>query len=309
MPARCALLLNLHSRRVRRDPSLLPSLGGTFGDRGPFLALRDPSELQPALEEILRFRPDLLFVCGGDGTLRQTLSGLIRAYGDTPLPKVAILKTGTMNTVAGGLGIRRSAIPQLTSLLARPDGPFPSVKLHPLSIDGTHGFIFAVGGFSDFITRYAAVPDPSPLRAVRMLARTTISSLLGTSYARSIFPPFRARIRTDGKPFPGPLDVTTISASAVRHIGFGFRPFAQAEGPTGEFAALILRSSPTSLLRHFLAIRRGRPIRSRTIEQFAASELAIELESERTPMVDGDLLPPRKEFALRRGPAVDFVTG
>jgi diacylglycerol kinase (ATP) len=308
MTGRYAVVANVHSRKIRKDSGLLLSLRETFRDHGPFLALNHPSELPATLKEIRQLRPDVLFICGGDGTLRQTLGELIRTYGDAPLPKIAILKTGTMNTVAGSLGVRLPALPQLRAILSRAF-PLPSVRLHLLEIDGTYGFIFAVGGFSNFIAQYAAVADPSPSRAIRMLTHATLSSIFRTPYARALFPTFRARLGKNGAPFSDPCPVTTVGASAIRHIGFGFKPFAHAEGPEGEFGALILRASPAALVPHLFAIRRGRPIRSRTIQQFSAASLRIELDSPLSPMVDGDLLPPRKEFALRRGPALDFVTG
>ena len=311
MTGRHAVLVNLHSRNVRRDPAFLPALREMFQNRGPFLALQNPTELSSAFSEIRKRRTDLLFVCGGDGTLRQTVSELIRAYGNTPAPKIAILKTGTMNTVAAGLGIRSSALSQFRWILERCDRalPLPSQLLRPLAINDSHGFIFAVGGFANFIARYTEAADPSPYRAFWMLTRTTVSALFGTSYSRTLFAPFVADIWKDQKPLQGRTPLTTISASAIRHIGFGFKPYAQAEGPTEEFGTLILQASPRSLVPHLRKIRRGLPIHGSSFEQSSAHEMRIELDRELSPMVDGDLLPPRKEFTLRSGPALDFVTG
>jgi diacylglycerol kinase family enzyme len=311
MTVRYAAVVNVHSRRIRKDPAFLPSLREAFGNRGPFLEPGSPGELPPAMADVRRSGADVLFVCGGDGTLRQTVGAMIRTYEAAPFPRIAVLKTGTMNTVAGGIGIRRSALPQLRFILERCDRGLPirSVPIHPLSIDESFGFIFAVGGFSNFIRRYAEAPDPSPARAFRMLTRTTLSSLLGTSYARSLFPPFPARVSKDGTTILDRVPVTTLSASAIRHIGFGFKPYAQAEGPAGDFGVLILHDSPRILVPHLWRLRRGTPIHGSLLRQFSAAEIRIEVDSELAPMVDGDILEPRKEFALRRGPALDFMTG
>jgi diacylglycerol kinase family enzyme len=311
MMGRHAVLVNVHSRKIRKDPRFLAELRETFGTRGLFLTPKTPQDLPAAISEIRKYQTDLLFVCGGDGTIRQSVSELILGYGNQPLPKVAILKSGTMNTVATGLGIHRPALVQLRWILERCDRPrpLPSVLLHPLSIGDTYGFIFAIGGFSNFISSYDSVSDPTPFRGFWMLARMTISSILGTEHARSVFPPFSADIRKDGKPFLTRTTITTFSASAVKHIGFGFKPYAQAEGPAGDFGVLILKSLPRALVPHLLEIRRGIAISGPSIHQFAAREIQIQLDTEIAPMVDGDILEPRKEFALRVGPAVDFVTG
>lgn len=311
MPRQLALIVNAHSRRIRKDSSFQARLQKHFHGRGPFFALKSPDELAPTLSEIRKVRPDILFICGGDGTLRQTIHELIKQYRTDPFPRIAILKTGTMNTVATGLGVNRSAHNQLKWILTRLDRslPLPIRTIHPLRIDDTHGFIFAIGGFTNFIAQYSATSDPSPLRALWMLGRATISGLCKSSYAASLFPSFLANVSRGDRMVLSQAGVTTISASAIRHIGFGFHPYAQAEGSAGDFGALILRESPTSLLSSAGKIYRGAPIRSASILQFSAPELLIELHSELVPMVDGDLLKPRKEFALSRGPAVHFISG
>ena len=48
---------------------------------------------------------DILGISGGDGTNHRTLSTFLEVYGETPLPKIALLRGGTMNNLANQLGI------------------------------------------------------------------------------------------------------------------------------------------------------------------------------------------------------------
>ena len=141
-----------------------------------------------------------------------------------------------------------------------------------------------------------------------MLTRTSLSAVVGGDYSRSLYEPFAASIQKDGAPMSG-SPYTNISASAVRHIGFGFKPYVGAEGPGGRFSVLTMRESPRTLVRNLHKLRKGLRIEDPRIDQSVAAELRIELENEMRPMVDGDLLEPRKEFTLRIGPAVDLITG
>jgi diacylglycerol kinase (ATP) len=305
------ILINPNSRKVRREKDLLPALREITHNRAELLETRTLSELPAAMANLHRQRPDLLFVCGGDGTVRATLTELIHTYGRDPLPKIALLRAGTMNTVAEGLGIHTSPLAQLERVLARCDRKLPlsSLLRHPLKINDSFGFIFAIGGFSNFIQRYSKRPDPSPARALWMLTRTTLSSLFHGPYVRALFPRFSTTLRVNQQPFLENVPVVTVAASAIRHIGFGFQPFTYAEGDNGEFGVLTLLTSPRAFLPHLLQIYRGCPFESRTIRQGAARELLIRVDVPTSPMIDGDLLEPRKEFALEVGPAVDFVLG
>ena len=51
---------------------------------------------------------EILAINGGDGTISKTLTAFINEYGDEPLPKIAILKGGTINVVERTLLKRHS---------------------------------------------------------------------------------------------------------------------------------------------------------------------------------------------------------
>jgi diacylglycerol kinase (ATP) len=306
-----ALLVNARSKKARRDPGLVRDLEALFAGRGLFRVMQHPGELPATLADVRRNRTGTLFVAGGDGTLRQTLSRLVKEYGSDPAPRIAVLRGGTMNTVATSLGIRREPREQLRVLLERRDRGIPPVAVRRvlLKVNEDLGFIFAVGGFSRFVEEYEKAPDPSPARAVRLFLRTTASVLGRGSFASRLFEPFPARLRLDGRPCLDGTPVMTVSASAIRHIGFRFKPFHGAERPDGSFALLVLHAFPARL---FLSLPRfflGRPVVHPLVLQSPAHHVSLRLEGPLTPMLDGDLLAPGTDFEISAGPALEFVLG
>src|SRR5579871_3462488 len=106
------LITNPRSRANVRDPSKTRKLGYLIGSHGTAEATTSLDDLYRVCEELKRARIDVLAISGGDGTLHHTLTAMIKTWGDQELPQVAVLRGGTMNTVANSLGIRGKT-PQL----------------------------------------------------------------------------------------------------------------------------------------------------------------------------------------------------
>jgi len=100
---RTALIRNPLSRRNRKP--------GARGHSGlPEVIVAEPDSL-PALADTLadfaRREVGLIIIDGGDGTVREVLTGLPGAYGDAP-PRIAVMASGTTNLIAADVGAGRS---------------------------------------------------------------------------------------------------------------------------------------------------------------------------------------------------------
>src|SRR6187402_688216 len=111
------VIVNPRSRRNQNDPRAAQRLARTLGDHGVVRAATDKDELARIAEDFRRLKIDVLGISGGDGTNHVTLTGFLEVYSDEPLPPVAFLRGGTMNTVANAIGVPKG----------RPDGLLASL--------------------------------------------------------------------------------------------------------------------------------------------------------------------------------------
>ncbi len=140
-----------------------------------------------------------------------------------------------------------------------------------------------------------------------MLIRVASSALFNGSLARDLFPEFTAHIWRDQKPFLRGEKYSTLSASAVEHIGFHFKPFFGAEGPEGSHCLFGLKGPLRHLLFHASTIWHGDPISDPNVIQVPARNTLIKLEQPLPFMMDGDILPDHREYSISSGPALEFV--
>ena len=113
------VVLNPKSSRNRRNPRAASRLARVLGDAGVVREAHSVEELRRIAEEFRALSIDVLAIAGGDGTNHVTLTGFLAVYGDRALPKVALLRGGTMNTVANSIGVRRGRSESLLEGLVR----------------------------------------------------------------------------------------------------------------------------------------------------------------------------------------------
>ena len=83
-------------------------------------------QIGEAMKTIAMIRPSVLAINGGDGTNHVVITAFIRTYGDEPLPAIAFLRGGTMNTTANACGVAGGSPRNLLSrLLDKLDGRLP----------------------------------------------------------------------------------------------------------------------------------------------------------------------------------------
>jgi diacylglycerol kinase family enzyme len=118
-----------------------------LGDHGRVFAPKTLDELASDAAALSANPPSVIAVHGGDGTLHRAVAALGKAFGDKPLPPLAILGGGTMNVVSASLGIRQKAAPFLTAIVGavRAERPLETVRRRCLRIGDTLGSSSATG--------------------------------------------------------------------------------------------------------------------------------------------------------------------
>lgn len=277
---------------------------------GQLLAPTSLSELAANAREVAAAPPAIIAIHGGDGSLHQAVRALVRAFGDKPLPPMAILPGGTMNVIAASLGLGAPAELFLAELAEdQASGRAPElVARRCLRVGESYGFIFGNGLIANFLEEYYGPGDGyGPSRALWILARTFLSAMVFGKYARRIFRRFFGKIWVDEEPLPW-RSLTGLAAATVREVGLGFKLNHRADEDPERFAVLAIHAGPLALARDLVAVHRGRGIAPCRAWSAVASRLAIEADAEELVYtIDGDLYRTRGRLEVGLGPRLQFV--
>ncbi|GEJ56847.1 diacylglycerol/lipid kinase family protein [Anaeromyxobacter diazotrophicus] len=302
---------NPRSRRNLRSPGTAARLRALLGGDGELAEASTLDELARAVERFRTQGIELLGVNGGDGTGHVVLTAFARAYGAAPLPAVALLRGGAMNTVADAHQLRGSPESILKALLERRRAgqPWRVVERDLLAIeaDGAppqFGFLFGTGAVVTFLDAYYGTGHPAPGTAAALLVRAVGSSLVGGRFAAALTAREPMRIRADGEDWPdGPY--LAVLAGAVPELGFGFTPFSRCDEQPGFFHAVGVTGSTLQVAARLPQIWAGRPWRRSLAVDAVTRDFLLEGPLRFT--VDGDLDQAERETRVRTGPPVRLV--
>lgn len=316
------LITNPRSRVNLRDPGRARRLSYLVGSHGNAEATKSIDDLYRVCEEFKKERIDVLGISGGDGTLHHTLTAMIRTYGDEPLPPVAILRGGTMNTIARSFGIFGET-PKLTFELVDRHrrgllDSIPWFEREILQVGDAYGFIFGNGIIYNFLHEYYATGSPSPTTAAQLIVRAAGSTMVRGPLSKRIYKRFHARVIADGDRWACE-DFITVAAAVVEQIGLGFKPFyrvgeryrAEADGPGDAFAVLGIHTDAVGFVAELPNILAGKPMRRDKVIDQAARHVVFEADEPLEYIIDGDTYVQEPgtsgTLTLRVGPRLRFL--
>jgi diacylglycerol kinase family enzyme len=320
------VVLNPKSRRNLRDPGAALRLAKKLGDHGVVRPVHSIDELHRTAEDFKRLDIDVLGISGGDGTNHVTITGFLDVYAPpggatpdaTPLPQIAFLRGGTMNTVANSVGVRRGRPEGLLARLIRAYAeratmPLANVERRVMRIGppGGHadyGFIFGTGIVYGYLAEYYRDGEPSPLVAAKTLARSIGSTLVGGEMIKRMAKPFRGTVRfEDGTEWPE-RDYLTVVGATIDQIGLSFRPFYRSGEKDGTFHLLGMYASAFQLVCDLPRIQRAKPMRDgRTYDAVPARATITSSDGVVRYTIDGDLHEHAGSLEISTGPKVKIV--
>jgi diacylglycerol kinase (ATP) len=304
-----AVIVNPRSRANRRDPRIAAEFQAIVGDRGRVFAPKSIEELDMIVAELRQAPPAVIAVHGGDGTLHKTVTALDRAFGDTPLPPIAILCGGTMNVVASSLAIRETPSVFLRAIVdAAGEGrSLDTIRRRCLRIAGETGFLFGSGLPANFLTEYYAPGDYGPRRAAWLLLRAFFSALWHGPFVRKLFKRFEGSVKVDGTLLESTAFVG-LMAGTVREVGLGFKLVHRADDDPERFGVLAMHSAVLPLALDLWAVQRGRGIAPARAFSAVASRIDIQpKDGAMAYTIDGDLYRTHEPVAITLGPPILFL--
>ncbi len=301
---------NRLSRRNAGSPEIGGRLRALLGDDGEVLEASTPGELARAVERFRSLEIDLLCIGGGDGTAHLVLTAFARAYGDAPLPAVALLRAGSMNTVADAHHLHGTPESILRAIVAGRRGGTPprTVERDLLSVsradeEPCYGFLFGTGAVVAFLDAYYR-RRPTPARAAALIVRAVTSAMSGGKLGAALSARETLAVASDGEDWPEE-GYLAVLAGVVPEIGFGFKPFARCDEQPGFFHAVGITGSVLHVAAHLPRIWLGQPWSRSLATDAVVRDLSI--EGAARFMVDGEIYRSGDRVRVRTGPSVRLV--
>ncbi len=301
------VILNPNSKRYKRNPEKLKRMGFIVGDKGSFSPTKDLNDIRRVAEEFLARDIDILALSGGDGTNHRTLTTFIETYGDRPLPKIALLRGGTLNTIATSCGIFGTPEKILSDLLYKyhEDEPFETTQVDIMKINQQYGFIWGMGVIHRFMQAYYHHGEPSPMRAATTLAKSIGSAFINGPFACQMFSRVDGEVISDGERWAF-RNYSAIFAGSISQLGLGFQVF-RLVGSERKFHGIGFSMPPRNVLKCVPFLFLGKSNGCSDWIDRAASTMTVQLSEPCGYIIDGDLHPPTDRFELSLGPRLTFI--
>jgi len=305
-----AIVLNPAAGGGQRYPEhRIDALRAIAGPHGVLFSTADRDLVEAVADGVRERGVGTVAIIGGDGTVSSVVSALQRAFSGAKMPPIALLRGGTMNTIANSLGVsRRQPEDLLRRLLAAPAAE--PLRRATIKVGERVGFMFSTGimvGFLNVLYRSSEL-EQGPLGALRLLGKGSWQALMGGELIEEIETPLLATLQVDDVVHP-PRRYTVLGAATVEQVGLGFRPFTRAGECADQFQLFAFHGSVQSLVRQLPRIRRGQPMVKGLGFDPLARRLQIETSGESIPYaLDGDVLEGGKTLLVEVGPQVEIRT-
>jgi diacylglycerol kinase (ATP) len=305
------IVVNPLAKYYRKNRDAKHHLEARLGPNDVLASSNSLTHLERIAEDFKARQISLLAISGGDGTGSHTLSIFDRVYGSTPMPPVALLRGGTMNTSCNGIGIIRGHPHELLDRIIRRLNAGKSLatkRVGTVRCNGQAGFVFGIGVIPNFLEEYYARgrPFPSPTSAAMLLGRCIFSALVQGPFVRKIVKPVSVDVIVDGYRWPE-TEYFTLGAATVPQIGLGFTPFYHIDETHAQFQIIGFHCGPIRFMMDLPLIYRGVATGSDHTTQAMANRAVLRGRNGKfTYTIDGDLFDT-EELVVETGPSFDVV--
>ncbi len=317
------LILNRHARHLRKDGPIRRALLDTARDVGAVVhETGELAELERAARTIAARGSARIVLAGGDGSYMAGVTALVRAFGERPLPPIALAPGGTVGTVARNWGaarlgwgakgaeriLRRAAGAEHVEIVRR-----PTLRVSDDEGRDHVGFMFGAGLVAGFFDEYYAAPVQGYGAAASIVARVFVQSFVGGPLAKRVLEPVAAKLTVDGFE-AAPARWSLVLASVIRDVGLHMLVTPHAGATAGAFHAVASPLGPSALGPQLPRVLAGKRLQGAGhVDVPAARELVLrfagavaESAGRKTYVLDGDVLRA-SEVRVRPGPAIDVL--
>lgn len=310
MSKEVAVFSNRRSRQNRLRPELLARLKSAYGDQADFFEPEDMVSLRGAAREVFERGYRYLAINGGDGTNHQVLTAFGEVGEGRSLPRVCLLRGGTMNNVTDSFGIRGTPMHILGQLCAAVSSGSEQkvVRRAMLRVEDGEtarlGFIFGTGLMVNFLKAYYAEGETSPWVAAWLAAKVCGSVAVQGSLFEQLSNKEHHAIHADDELWLD-KELFCLMCATTEEVGLGLSPFTRAGRHPDRFCALAIEGPMLSIVTALPAIWRAAPMTMRGFEERLLQRLVVQLPRKFDYSIDGDLYVAER-ICLSMGPELEL---
>ena len=302
------LVSNPYSKKNRKHPDMFRKLIECAPDKD-LVRLPDSFEkMDAAMEHFKKTEVDVIAINGGDGTVHVALTSMMKIYRGEKLPKIAILKGGTMNMTATNLKLRGTPVDIFKRVVKayKDGGELSTRQIALIKVNERYGFIFGSGAVCTFMDLYHRSSNPSPLVAAKSVLAMAGSMIIHGKLAKEFFTPTWQEINVDGFSF-GRAPYLAFLITTLPSVGLGMDLTFRAKIDPMK-AQLIAFRDKAKIVPHVVRVWLGRALPPDVADDTIGSRFFINGDKSFRYTLDGDMYSSSGKLVVETGPLLDLVT-
>jgi diacylglycerol kinase family enzyme len=303
------IISNPHSKLNKKNPERHNYLSYIAGKEGFVAVTKSLEDLEKVAKDFKESGVKIIAINGGDGTIAHTLTAIIRAWKGFPLPKIALLRGGTINVLAQNLGISGSPEEILFRLIEgySKGALLDSTTLPCIHVNGVYGFLFANGASANFLEEFYKNKSDK-LGSMLLLLKIVFSRFLNKDFFFRIAAASKTELWSQDQLLVREHSSISTLAATIKHMPFGPKLFPKAGKDGEEIQCISYVCSPESLLVPVIKDVLLSPNRPSDAKISCSSRsLTIVTSPPVKYSLDGELYPSCDRVTLELGPEIEFV--
>jgi len=305
------IITNPHSKLNKRNPQRTALLGYILGEKGRLEVTNNLDDLGRVAREFKSKNIGILAINGGDGTICRTLTAFIQVYGDSPLPKVALLRGGTINVIANNLSITgtpEQVLYRLVEIYSHEEKDFATQVLTTIETEGSYGFLFGNGAAASFLKEYYKRKS-GPIGAFFWTIAVWFSGLWNGTLYRSVISDQMQELWPLGSPSITHSSLA-VFVSTLKKMPLGYPMFRSVQLGTDEFQCVSFTlTAKDAVWKLPWTMVKLHQQNNENKMSFSTSAMKIETEDQSFEYtLDGELYTSTsKALEIRTGPKIEFI--
>ncbi len=308
------IIVNPHSRKNKETNCVsidkFKKIGGNLVE---VKATQTLAELDKVISSACKNKGAYLGISGGDGTIHNVLSHIIKIYPKNKIPPILLLGDGTMNNIASSINMKGNSEKLLKKFVKklRTSKKINTLSRDTMDINGQYGLLFGFGLVTNFLNAVYKDGKNSKRKSFKVILKLIREIFKSRKTFGSdeleLLKPVNANILVDGKKMLY-NEILVSLIGTVEIIGMGFKTLYRANEQQGKFHLLLSAIEPIKIFTNLHKIKYGIKIKHEKHIDELASEMVIDCKDELEYTIDGDMYKTNKKLKIQMGPRIDFIT-